>query len=196
MAHYFENDGDLEERPSSYSFELAGHTFHMESSSGVFSTEKLDTGTRILLETVLEYQNPVPSLLDLGCGIGVVGVVLGTIWHCSPDLIDVNERACRLAERNLQAAGLQGTVRCQDGITGGEYDCILLNPPIRAGKETIFRLYRQALGHLKAGGSLWIVIRRQHGAASTVRYLEEQGAHVERRNRDKGYWVLQVNRLD
>lgn len=196
MAHYFENDASAEDHPLRYSFELGGRTFSLASNSGVFSSQKLDTGTRILLECVLEQQKPEDAVLDLGCGIGVVGVVLGTFWNCHPVLIDVNERACQLAEENLKQAGVQGSVLCQDGIESGSYACILLNPPIRTGKQVMFRLYEQALHHLQEEGSLWIVIRKQHGAESTVKFLQSLHADVRRAVREKGYWVLQVRHLN
>lgn len=64
-----------------------------------FSKDKLDTGTRILLETVLDHQEKVDSLLDLGCGIGPVAVVLSSEWDCKTTMIDVNPKALDLAKK-------------------------------------------------------------------------------------------------
>lgn len=194
MSHYYKEDKNVEDAPFQIDFDLAGESFSLTSNNGVFSKDKLDTGTKILLETVLEKSEPCRSVLDLGCGIGTIGTVLGTFWHCRITGIDTNARAGLLAEENYRNAGVDGTVIVQDGLEGldEKFDCILLNPPIRAGKEVIYRLFEQSLSHLSKDGALWIVMRKQHGAASAVSFLEEHGAAVSRENRDKGFWVLKA----
>ncbi|MCF0258533.1 MAG: class I SAM-dependent methyltransferase [Erysipelotrichaceae bacterium] len=193
MAHYFENDKNLKTDLHTVSFSLDGKNFTLESDAGVFSKDKLDTGTRILLETVLKNSMPAGTVLDLGCGIGPVGVVLSAFWNCQVTGIDVNERACALASLNYQRNHVKGTVLCQDGVDDGEYDCILLNPPIRAGKEVIYRLFDQSAAHLNRHGALWIVMRKQHGAQSAVNYLQEAlRLKTERMNRDKGFWIVRA----
>lgn len=187
MAHYFTNE-EKDTTPIPVTFEINGKTFDLTSSSGVFSKDKLDTGTRILLEAMLK--EPRESrVLDLGCGIGVVGVVLSSFWNCEVTGIDVNKQACTLTRENYLKYHVDGQVLCQDGISGG-YGCIALNPPIRAGKEVIYRLFKESFDHLVSGGCLYVVIRKQHGAPSAVKYLESLGFEVTRLNRDKGFWVL------
>lgn len=189
MVQYFENDATQKDTPGILDFTIADRAFSLQTNSGVFSKDRLDTGTRILLETILENEKPCANVLDLGCGIGPVGVVLGTIWNCSLTLVDVNEKATQLAKKNLARNGLSGTVLCQDGVQSGSYDCVVLNPPIRAGKQTIYRLFDEAMDHCT--NALWIVIRKQHGAKSAQAYLETK-YDVSRIARDKGYWVLKV----
>ncbi|MCF0260773.1 MAG: class I SAM-dependent methyltransferase [Erysipelotrichaceae bacterium] len=193
MAHYFENDKNLKTDLHQVSFSLEGRNFTLESDAGVFSKDKLDTGTRILLETVLKNSSPAAHVLDLGCGIGPAGVVLSAFWNSQVTGVDVNERACALARLNYKNCHVNGTVLCQDGIDSGEYDCILLNPPIRAGKEVIYKLFKQSAEHLSSQGGLWIVMRKQHGAQSAVNYLQESlHLKTERMNRDKGFWVIRA----
>ena len=72
-----------------------------------------------------------------------------------------------------------------------KFDNIVLNPPIRTGKDNIYRLFRESLQHLNEGGCLYIVIRRQQGAESAVRYLSEM-AKVEVIEKKNGYWILSV----
>lgn len=194
MSHYFDNDPHLSNETHTLSFEMFHQMFTLHSAAGVFSKDRLDTGTRLLLETVLDLSSPQTSVLDLGCGIGTVGVVLSRFWPCQILGIDVNERAVSLANENYQAAGCKGEAIVHDGIPAGtgKFSCILLNPPIRAGKEVIYRLFDECREHLEEDGSLWLVMRKQHGAPSAIAWLKEHGMHVERRARDKGFWILQV----
>lgn len=196
MSHYYEEDPNLESKPCTVHFEMNSHPFVLNSDSGVFSASKLDTGTAILLETVLQQAKPVRTVLDLGCGIGPVGVVLGSLWNARVLGIDTNAKAARLARDNYRNAHVEGRVLVQDGLQDldEKFDCILLNPPIRTGKQTIYRLFSEAADHLTDQGALWIVIRKQHGAASAVDYLEKSGLDVRRVSRDKGFWVLKVIR--
>ena len=172
-------------------FEVLGLKIECTTDSGVFSREGLDMGTRILLEALPEIAGRV---LDLGCGWGPVGVVLGKKYpEAELVLTDVNERAAELARRNLRANGVQkARVVCGDGFEAveGAFDLIALNPPIRAGKAAIYELFANAAERLNAGGALYIVIRKQQGAESAQKYLKTLYGEVERVARDKGYWVL------
>ena len=79
-------------------------------------------------------------------------------------------------------------------MTGSGYGTILINPPIRTGKETVYRLLEECVQALADAGRLWIVMRKDHGVKSAVKHLESLGCQVERVNRDKGFWVLKVSR--
>lgn len=195
MSQYFENDPSIKNAPFTFHFTLRGKDYTLHSDAGVFSKDRLDTGTKILLETVLEQEMSPSSVLDLGCGIGPVGIVCKREWDCDVTLIDVNEKAVSLARKNLKQNHLTGTVYCQDGIWEGQFECILLNPPIRTGKKVIYRLFDECVTHLEEQGRFWIVMRKQHGAQSAIRYLEEKGCQVEIRNRDKGFWVFVVKKV-
>ena len=72
----------------------------------------------------------------------------------------------------------------------GKFSAIVLNPPIRTGKEVIYSMFADALNHLTDTGALYIVIRKQQGAESAQKYLKTIYAGVERISREKGYWVL------
>lgn len=198
MSHYYLEDENVKDEPFSISFSIDGKPFTLTSNAGVFSKDRLDTGTEILLKTVLKEEAPAKTVLDLGCGIGVVGVVLGSFWKAEVTGIDTNARAAKLAEANYQKYGIQGEVLVQDGLQDlkEKYGCILLNPPIRTGKETIYRLFRESYNHLSDGGSLWIVIRKQHGAESAKTFLEGLAGkgNVKRAARDKGFWILRTIR--
>ncbi len=80
MAHYFTDQSEVEDRPFEIHFDLMDRSFSLHSNLGVFSKDKLDEGTRLLLENVLKEQEPPKNCLDLGCGIGVVSIVLKSFW--------------------------------------------------------------------------------------------------------------------
>lgn len=195
MSHYFENDINVKDKPGTIAFEVLNKKFELATNSGVFSKDKLDTGTKILLETVLKNQDPASSILDLGCGIGVVGIVMGTFWNdCALTMIDINEKAVQLAKENIKRHKIPAEVYCNDGIDSGSYECILINPPIRAGKKVVYTLLEQCINHLDDQGTLWVVMRKQHGAQSAMDRMVELGVQVERVHRDKGFWILKVKK--
>ncbi len=194
MSHYYQKDPTLDYTEFPISFTVRDASFTLSSSAGVFSKEGLDTGSRILAETILEKAEPAKQVLDLGCGIGVLGVILAHFWHCTVTGIDPNEQACLLCEKNYRKYQVDGKVIESDHIEDGQYDMIVLNPPIRTGKAVIYSLFEQSAAHLTPGGSLWIVIRKQHGAQSAMDYLSSLGLDTSRVNRDKGFWVIEARK--
>lgn len=194
MSHYYENDPNLDKTEFPVSFSLDGKDFILSSSAGVFSKDGLDTGTRILLEYLLKNEVPQPKILDLGCGIGVVGVVLGSFWHCKVVGIDPNGQACYLSQKNYSTYHIQGEVLMQDHLNESLYPCIVVNPPIRTGKKVIYSLFEQSAAHLLPKGTLWVVIRKQHGGQSALDYLNSLGLQASRVFRDKGFWIIKANK--
>ena len=180
MAHYFTND-IVKDAPEEITIHFRDFTYKLNSNAGVFSKDKLDEGTRILLETVLDNEAEPESTLDLGCGIGPIALILMEYWkHTAMTMIDVNQRACQLADSNMKKYRRKAKILCQSGVNEGQYACILLNPPIRTGKAMIYSLFDQCLEHLKEDGHFWIVMRKQHGAQSAIHYLQEKGYEVEK----------------
>ena len=193
--HYYSQSPNVEhdERPVIY--EVLGRQFRCTTDAGVFSRDGLDMGTRILLEALPELNG---CILDLGCGWGPVGCALGSAYPGTEIVLtDVNERAAELARRNLAANGVKNAqVVSGDGYEAveGAFDAIVLNPPIRAGKAVIYGMFEGALSHLKDGGALYIVIRKQQGAESAEKFLKGIYANVTRLAREKGYWVLECRK--
>lgn len=199
MAHYFENDPNLKDEKGSYQVRWQEGTFTILTNSGIFSRDGLDTGTRVLLDAIAASDEAPRRILDFGCGTGVAGVLLHSLYPQAEIVgIDVSERAADIARENYGKAGIHGEVLVQDGLKekDGLFDLIALNPPIRTGKETIYRLFQEASEHLTENGSLWIVIRKQHGAASAQKYLQSLDLDVNRVARDLGFWVLKVTRKE
>ena len=136
---------------------------------------------------------PVRRVLDMGCGWGAMTVMtLARFPALDVTMADVNERALDLAVRNVQKNGMQAKAVLSDGFerVEGEFDAVMTNPPIRAGKAVIYRMFEDAKAHLAEGGRLFLVIRKQQGAPSALKFLKELYAEAETIERDGGYWVI------
>lgn len=192
---YFTSKPTSEHRYSKFETEILGNTVVFHTDSGVFSKDALDFGTRTLLEAVPALYGRV---LDLGCGWGAVGVCVGKKY---PDteivMSDVNERAMELAEKNLKENGVTNVrVMKSDAMDDvpGTFDFILNNPPIRAGKSVIYRMFDQASERLNAGGALYVVIRKQQGAPSAKAHLSEKFDQVKVIAKEKSYWIIECKK--
>ena len=189
--HYYTNNPDLAHDEHPVTFIALGNEITCTTDAGVFSRDGLDMGTRILLEALPALRG---RILDLGCGWGPVGVAVGKKYPAAEIVMsDVNRRAVDLARRNLAANGIKNAAAvCGDGLEAvtGAFDAILLNPPIRAGKAVIYRLFADSAKQLSENGALYIVIRKQQGAESAAKYLSTLFSRVDRVARDKGYWVF------
>ena len=176
---------------------VAGISVLLHSGSGVFSKDKLDTGTAVLLEHMVLPKTG--QVLDLGCGIGIVGIV---VKRKAQDLevfmSDINERAVQLAKKNAKENRVDAEVRSGDGFApweGEKFDCILLNPPQHAGKDTCFQLIEGASKHLTHKGTFQLVARRKKGGASLAKHMEDIFGNVEEIGKKSGFGVW-VSRKD
>ena len=109
---------------------------------------------------------------------------------------DINERAIALAGQNCKANGVQATVVLSDGfeqLKDSKFNCIALNPPIRSGKQNIYRLFAESFQHLDPDGKLYVVIRKQQGADSAQKYLSTLFKSVVVIKRNAGFRVIQCD---
>ena len=197
MSHYFINDKNLAENRKEISFRFLARSFTFISDDGVFSKDELDGGTRILLETILE-NTLQTKVLDMGCGYGPVGILLKTFQpHIEVTMLDVNERAVNLSKLNVQRHNMDHRVLCSDVYSAVEnemFDEIITNPPIRAGKVVIYKIFREAYMHLNEGGRLWVVIRKNHGAKSAIKEIQSIFGNCEVLHKEKGFYVLMAQK--
>ena len=173
-------------------FTALGSELRCITDAGTFSRDGLDRGTALLLEALPPLSGRV---LDLGCGWGAIGVALGKKYPALDiQMTDVNQRAAALARRNLAANGVRAEVVEGDGFerVTGKFDAIVTNPPIRAGKAVIYALFARARDFLNPGGALYIVIRKQQGAPSALKYLREIYPSAEVVERGGGFWVIRA----
>ena len=169
-----------------------GNELEFTTDAGVFSRDGLDRGTQVLLESLPPLRGRV---LDLGCGWGAVGVALGKRDPALEIVMsDINQRAVALAARNLAENGVRAEVVQGDGFESveGLFDAVVTNPPIRAGKAVIYGLFAQARDRLRPGGGLYLVIRKQQGAESCMRFLSDYFETVEKLDRSAGFWVIRA----
>ena len=136
------------------------------------------------------------EILDLGCGWGLIGISAAALWpEARVTMGDVNLRALDLSRRNAERNGVSVSCVESDGMAAflnRRFDAVLTNPPIRAGKQVIYRRFAEAAACLNPGGALYLVIRKQQGAESCVKYLAGLYGRVEKLNRSGGYWVIRA----
>ncbi len=196
--HYFSADPSVPFVREPVRVRVWGHDLELVSGSGVFSQGRLDAGTAVLFR-----QTDPPAggtLLDLGCGYGVVGCALAL---AAPEArvhgVDVNARAVLLANENATALGLDQrfVATLPDAVAPDvSFDEIWSNPPIRIGKQELHDLLLTWLPRLRPGGRAFLVVGRNLGADSLQRWLEEQGYPTMRVGSAKGFRVLEAHRPD
>ncbi len=193
MSHYFINDPTLNHELKTIDVQMKGTSFRFYTDRGVFSKEGIDFGSKLLIETIKFHGNE-KVIIDMGCGYGPMGIYAAkTCPEATIHMVDVNERALDLAKRNAELNQVNNTKFYVSHLFDGiefKADVIMTNPPIRAGKTTVFSLYEQAQKHLNVQGELIVVIQKKQGAISTVKKLKTLFSHVEILARDKGYWII------
>jgi 16S rRNA (guanine1207-N2)-methyltransferase len=193
--HYFTPQPRAPRRPATVRLRALGLELLMHTDAGVFSKDALDPGSRLLMESLPPLSGRVA---DLGCGWGAMGVVLA-LKNPSADFIltDINERAVELARKNIADSRADNArAVAGDGLTAldGPLQAVVTNPPIRAGKQVVYRLFEQAHDRLAPGGKLYAVIRKQQGAPSALKFLRGLFSDARVIGRDKGYWVLMATK--
>lgn len=195
MSYYFTSNNGKQPNRKKITFRFLASMETFISDDGVFSKDTLDFGSRVLLECLVP-RTLEGELLDLGCGIGYIGILLKK-YHpeLKVSMVDINETAVELAKENSRLYGQDNSVLVSDGLSAveGQFDIIVTNPPIRTGKDNIYRLFKEGFSHLKAQGKMYVVIRKKQGAESAVRYLGTLGK-TEVIDRVKGYWILSVEK--
>ncbi|RJL36165.1 class I SAM-dependent methyltransferase [Bailinhaonella thermotolerans] len=195
MAHYFERRPQVASNPGTVNLVLPDLHLRLETDRGVFSPERIDLGTRILLETV----PPPPAegdLLDLGCGYGPIALAMASrapgarVWA-----VDVNERSVELCRRNAEANGLDNvrSLLADEMDPGVRFAAIWSNPPIRIGKAAMHEMLATWLGRLTPGGTAHLVVQKHLGSDSLQRWLTEQGWPATRLTSRSAYRILKVD---
>jgi 16S rRNA G1207 methylase RsmC len=196
--HYFTARPGAELRPRTIRVSLAGREVELGTAGGVFSPDRLDAGTRVLLDAV-PAPPPGGELLDLGCGWGPIALTLALESpHARVWAVDVNERSLDLTRRNAERLGLTNVnaVLPTELPEDVEFDTIWSNPPIRVGKAELHALMTGWLPRLAPGSDAWLVVQRNLGADSLQRWLDAElpGHATVRADTSKGYRVLRVRR--
>lgn len=198
MNHYFSEKPEIKSEKKRIKYTIQNKKFEFITDNGVFSKSKVDFGTDLMLNEFLKKNRGLEvekiKILDIGCGYGVVSVILKSFYpEISITLSDVNERALELSEENLKKYGINDyhIIKSDafEKITE-KFDVILSNPPIRAGKDIIFKIYSEAYEHLNENGEFYCVIQTKHGAKSTQKKLMEIFGNCDTVTIDGGYRIF------
>lgn len=175
---------------------LLGQPFTFLTDSGVFSKKMIDYGSQVLLNTMNFEKGK--TLLDLGCGYGPLGISLAKVQGVQATMVDINNRAIDLAQKNAEKNGVTAIIfqsNIYERVTG-TFDYIISNPPIRAGKQVVHTIIADSINYLNDGGSLTIVIQKKQGAPSAKAKMEEIFGNVDILKRDKGYYILRSTKTE
>ncbi|MEM3770307.1 MAG: methyltransferase [Candidatus Bathyarchaeia archaeon] len=176
---------------------LRGMSFKFLTASGVFSKKRVDLGTRLLIEAMVLPETGY--ILDMGCGYGAVGIAAAKL---NPKLhvvmVDVNERAIRLAKQNIRlnhvynAEVKKGTL--YQPVKDTLFNCILSNPPVSAGLAMVKAIITEATKHMAEKATLQMVVKSKIGGKRLQQILEEAFGNCTILARESGYRVLMAEK--
>lgn len=194
FQHYFLSHGQKREDFFTFNETINGEQFKFWSVDGVFSKSKMDYGTSVLLKQLLK-EDLSGKILDIGCGYGIIGIVLSKFKNCIVSFADVNNVAIELTEQNIKENKVNNVEKIY--LTNvyekidEKFDYIVSNPPIKAGKEVLNNFIFGAKEHLKTGGKLFFVIKSKFGAKTLVKKMQEiYNAKVI--DRSGGFFVVEA----
>lgn len=192
MEHYFTNSDNLKSEIKEFKVKVQDIEFKFKTDNGVFSKGELDYGTWLLITTILKLDIKGYGL-DMGCGYGAIGIILAKLKEIKMDMIDVNKRALHLTELNAKENGVLVNPYLSDGMSNVKdiYDFIVSNPPIRVGKEKLYSLFKDSKNHLKKGGVIYMVIRKEQGAKSFIKDFQNI-YQIEVLEKSKGFYILKL----
>lgn len=203
IALFERRDGPGPEPPSDGAIEIPladGDLRPLRTAAGVFSARRLDAGTELLLATLLALDVTPKRILDLGCGIGALGLTALTRWpNAHGTLLDADIRAIDCARGNAESLGLVdrcllGWWDASEPLPASDFDLVLLNPPFHAGKAVDLDPARdlfQRLGEALSQGGRGLVVANR--TLPYERDLEAQG-RLETRIETRGYKVLELRK--
>jgi len=196
MEHYYSENPNSELKLKKIRQRILDDEFSFYSSSGVFSKDKVDAGTLILAESMKIGKES--KVLDIGCGIGILGVVAAKVYGSDIVMCDLNKRAVLLAKKNAELNKVDAKILQSDlyeKITDNDFDVILSNPPQNAGKEVCFRIIEEAKNHLKQNGALQLVARHNKGGKMLSGKMKEVFGNADVLSKKSGYWVYCSRKL-
>jgi 16S rRNA G1207 methylase RsmC len=196
--HYFSAEPASPEDLRTIAVTLEGRPYRLTTARGVYSPERLDPGTAVLLAAAPD-PSPAGALLDLGCGWGPIGLTLAlrspgaTVWG-----VDVNRRSLDLARRNAATVGVANVTFCEPHEVPADlrFDTIWSNPPIHVGKAALHDLLERWLPRLTDDGAAHLVVQKHLGSDSLQKWLNAQdwGLTCRRLSSAKSFRVLEVRR--
>lgn len=194
--YYYSKNPDIKHDEQTWDFELLGNNFTFVTDNGVFSKRTVDFGSRLLIENFKINEQIKGDILDVGCGYGPIGLSIAKKYpQYHVDMVDVNELALALAQKNAQKNNvINVSIQTSDiyqQVKKNDYAVIISNPPIRAGKKVVHLILEEAYTHLQKNGKIIIVIQKKQGAPSAKKKLEEVFGNCTVIAKEKGYFILE-----
>ena len=191
MYHYY-RPGRRKPKPVIIADYIRGVTVEFYVSGQVFSSRRIDEGTKLLIETAIIEDRM--TVLDIGCGYGVIGITLAKAYpNLKVYMTDVNPVAVKLAKLNAKINGVENRVNILQGdlykpIKDMKFDTILSNPPLSAGWKIVGKIIEEAPQHLNKRGLLQMVFKKGSEKAKTV--IENTGLDITKILKKRGYTVI------
>lgn len=195
MEHYFISKEHSKEDYFEFNENLLNKQFTFLSCDDIFSKDRVDYGTKVLIETVAKKVNLNGNILDMGCGYGPISIVLASEFSNAKFYVcDINKTAVELTNHNIKLNGLSNIKPAFESNAyekiSEKFDYIITNPPIKAGKKNLLNILEGAYKVLNDNGKLIFVIKKKHGEDSVKKHLETIFSSVEILKRDSGYYIL------
>ncbi|EWT05487.1 16S rRNA methyltransferase [Intrasporangium chromatireducens Q5-1] len=194
--HYFSREPATPEERRQVHVTLDGRDLTLTTANGVYSPDRLDPGTAVLLRGA-PHPSPSGDLLDIGCGWGPIALTLALrspqarVWG-----VDVNRRALDLARLNAAAAGLHNLTFCEPEDVPAEvrFETIWSNPPIHVGKPALHALLEQWLPRLSPDGRAHLVVQKHLGSDSLQKWINAQdwALTCSRLSSSKAFRILEI----
>jgi 16S rRNA (guanine1207-N2)-methyltransferase len=180
-----------------FDVEVSEKSMHLRSLPGVFSSNRLDDGTRLLLS---RFEVPVGAhVLDLGCGYGLIGLLAAQRGAAHVDMVDANLLAIAAAQANLELYAIKNAQAfpsdALEAVLDRRYALVVTNPPFHVGHSVDYQVTQafihQAWQVIEPGGQLLLV------ANKFIRYdllMATFFSHVERVVETNRYQLLSAKK--
>lgn len=189
MKHYFSEKQNVAFTVKKFLAQVQGMQLEFYTAPGVFSKSRVDKGTKLLV-TAMQL-NQGDKVLDMGCGIGIVGIVAAKRFNAQVLMVDINERAIDLAKRNVKLNNVAAEVRKSNVYENisETFDTILVNPPLKAGKKVCYAIIEQSIQHLTNRGTLQLVALHNKGGSTLAGRMKAVFGNVQAIAKQSGYRV-------
>ena len=197
--HYFLNTEHRKEDYFSFTDYFMGDSYTFESCADIFSKDNFDYGTTTLLKTVFNNVTLNGTVLDVGCGYGIIGILIKKYYpNLNVKMLKIKKNAVMLSCKNANNIGVKVDVFDSNLYDNVNYKVnhIVTNPPIKAGKQNLFNVVIGAKDVLEPNGTITLVIKKKHGMESLKNKMNEIFGNVKILNRDKGYYILHSEKIN
>ncbi len=195
MSHYFTND-DSEHDYKEIEFQYTGKKYRFLTDRGVFSRERIDFGSRVLIDAVISdfHGRGNAAFIDMGAGYGPIGIIVGDSLGMKPLMVEVNEDAIEICRKNAEENAVSAEVLSRAAYDSDEtcpnVHLYVTNPPFRAGKPVVLSIIEDAAERLSDDGVFYMVVQKKQGMPSYKKAIEASFGNVESIINEKGYHVL------